>query len=156
MKRLLIVVLTVAALQARAGAGPHYVLVLRESAAGAGAEVAATYGATIGRATDDTILEVTVSESQGRLLARDPRVQQMTVAATTAWTAGVAYEYDGAGNMTSVGDDSFIYDSVDRLVSGTSEAELMRSNLQRRALKWCGMCSKKSSRSSRIEESTRR
>jgi RHS repeat-associated protein len=43
----------------------------------------------------------------------------LTVAATTAWTAGVAYEYDGAGNVTNVGDDSFIYDSVDRLVSGT-------------------------------------
>ena len=37
-----------------------------------------------------------------------------------SWTSG-PYVYDGAGNITDIGSDHFAYDSVGRLISGTSE-----------------------------------
>lgn len=39
------------------------------------------------------------------------------------WAAGVAYDYDGAGNITTMGADSFTYDSVGRLVQAIINGE---------------------------------
>jgi RHS repeat-associated protein len=36
----------------------------------------------------------------------------------TPWTNGVDYVYDASNNITAIGDDTFAYDSVDRLLSG--------------------------------------
>ncbi|HEV7922694.1 MAG TPA: hypothetical protein VGR02_18065 [Thermoanaerobaculia bacterium] len=36
----------------------------------------------------------------------------------TAWTAGV-YQYDGCGNITAIGNESFVYDKIGRLKAAT-------------------------------------
>lgn len=67
-----------------------------------------------------------LSESRARLVAADPRVQSV-VPLTPApaanepqevvpWTSGVAYTYDGSGNIRQIGKDTFVYDHVGRLI----------------------------------------
>ena len=38
---------------------------------------------------------------------------------TVNWTGGVPYSYDGSGNIRRIGNDSFVYDKVGRLVRAT-------------------------------------
>ena len=90
--------------------------------------LARTYGGAVDRVEGDAIV-MRVSESRARLLAADPNVQSVTVAAdgrrpsgvaTEAinWSGGVDYAYDGSGNIRTIGTDTFSYDVVGRLVSG--------------------------------------
>lgn len=35
------------------------------------------------------------------------------------WNAGVVYEYDGSGNVTKIGNDTYVYDTAQRLIRGS-------------------------------------
>lgn len=69
---------------------------------------------------------VSTTPARARLLAADGRVasvERITLRAETntaeSWSAGVSYAYDGAGNITAMGGNAYIYDTAGRLVSGT-------------------------------------
>src|SRR6266542_1974150 len=95
-------------------------------------QMAATYGGTLGEAgalAGDGFV-VRLSEPRARVLSADPRVKSVvpmgpgTAAASAvveavAWSSGVSYSYDGAGNVKQVGSDRFAYDDVNRLVQAT-------------------------------------
>lgn len=51
-------------------------------------------------------------------LVADARFAGTSVNALPAvnWSGGVAYDYDGSGNVTQIGEDTFVYDHVGRLV----------------------------------------
>jgi RHS repeat-associated protein len=111
-------------LPAYAQENARYVLVLTETAAGGGEAVVATYGGRLERAIDETTIEASVSESRASLMARDPRVKSVTLAGlprvvSASWTGGMSYAYDAAGNVKTIGTDTFVYDHADRLVSDT-------------------------------------
>src|SRR5258708_20961795 len=93
-------------------------------------ELAAMYRGTLvmerrGMASDSFALHL--SPEEARVLAADPRVTGIvplragTVVAdaveTVGWTSGVSFAYDGAGDITQIGDDRFVYDDIGRLVN---------------------------------------
>jgi RHS repeat-associated protein len=59
---------------------------------------------------------VAAEESQAVLALR--HLQPRSAAGPTAWTAG-PYQYDGAGNILTIGSESFVYDKLGRLKSAT-------------------------------------
>jgi RHS repeat-associated protein len=64
-----------------------------------------------------------LSGSGVRLLGQDPRVAAVEAIAPndvgSTWSTGT-YGYDGAGNIKSIGPDTFVYDKIGRLRSGTA------------------------------------
>lgn len=91
------------------------------------AQIAAASGGTVESVVDGTVT-MRLPASRVRLVAADPRVQTLTPQAdggaariagnaeTMTWSTGVAYDYDGAGNVRQIGADAFVYDTVGRLV----------------------------------------
>jgi RHS repeat-associated protein len=108
-----------------------YVVTMRPEAAVEGTgviagQMAATYGGTVmkGGGGDDTFT-IRVPRSRARVLAADPRVKsvvpmgrvpmpQTAVVETVGWSSGVSYNYDGVGNITQIGNDTFFYAGVPR------------------------------------------
>ena len=96
-------------------------------------QLAATHGGTIvstGSATDDTIV-LRLPAGRAQALRSDPRVRAVRALKVAAearvvepvnWTAGVSYSYDGARSVTKIGNDTFAYDDVGRLVRATVNA----------------------------------
>lgn len=90
------------------------------------AELAATYGGSVEpseSATGQTIV-LRLTPAKARELAADPRVKSLAplrarnnaVVEPVNWSAGVAYTYDGSGNMSAIGADEFLYDDAGRVV----------------------------------------
>src|SRR5260221_13289772 len=121
--------------QGTATAEPHrYAITLTaETSAGApdlaalARELAATYGGVLETPPrSGEALIVRMLPERERLAANDPRVQSITEVATprklvsndcsTCWT----YSYDGAGNITAAGADTYRYDTVSRLLTATA------------------------------------
>jgi RHS repeat-associated protein len=122
----LIALVSLTLLAGSASAGSIYRIVLTDDATGDGRSVAATYGGTVEQQIDETTLDVSVPDSRVPLISRDPRVRHFAPApaaepriGTNGWAAGMTYAYDAAGNVTQIGADTFAYDDVDRIVSGT-------------------------------------
>lgn len=90
-------------------------------------QFAATYGGSVVEldVIGSTML-MRLPGSRVTTAGRDPRVQSIRPAgrariATDAvevvpWGTGVTYAYDGAGNVTDIGSDEFVYDVASRLV----------------------------------------
>jgi RHS repeat-associated protein len=113
-----------------------YLVTIRPEAAVEGTgviagQLAAIYGGTVvkGGGGDDTFT-IRVPQSRSRVLVADPRVKSVVpmgrvpapetaVVETVAWSSGVSYSYDGAGNITQIGNDAFVYDGVSRLTHAT-------------------------------------
>src|SRR6266498_2914627 len=138
----MILMLTVVALSAPASllAGTPsderpYVVTLQQNAAFDGTravadEMAASYRGTVvtGEAGEGAFV-IRLAESRARVLATDPRVKSVVpmrlrsapqnTGETVSWSNGVSYSYDGVGNVTQIGNDTFVYDKVSRLVQGT-------------------------------------
>jgi hypothetical protein len=38
---------------------------------------------------------------------------------SVSWSAGVVYEYDGSGNVSKIGTDTYVYDTAQRLIRGS-------------------------------------
>jgi len=125
----MIALLTAIAAAAQVVQAGTYVVSIREEAAvdrlGVIAEqLARTYGGTVLHvdALRSTI-EMQLSGSGASLAGRDPRVaslSRMHVESDSEivdWRNGVGYAYDGAGNVTTIGNDRFFYDVASRLVS---------------------------------------
>ncbi len=111
-------------------------------------ELAQLYGAKLDEATTSSggrQFVVTMTYARARLLSSDPRVIEVaevpptmaepTPAASPSSTASHltprpssygdngqsgAYTYDGAGNITAIGADTYVYDSAQRLVSSVT------------------------------------
>ncbi len=93
-------------------------------------EMAASYRGTVvtGEAGEGAFV-IRLAESRARVLATDPRVKSVVpmrlrsapqnTGETVSWSNGVSYSYDGVGNVTQIGNDTFVYDKVSRLVQGT-------------------------------------
>lgn len=69
---------------------------------------------------------VSTTPARARLLAADGRVasvERIALRAETntveSWSTGLSYAYDGAGSITAVGSNAYVYDTAGRLVSGT-------------------------------------
>src|ERR1700756_5194551 len=111
-----------------------YVVTLRPDASIDGVrtvagQMAASCGGTLldsalaGSAQDAFVIRL--PQSRARVLAVDPRVQSIVpmrftpatqaVVETVPWSSGVAYTYDGVGNISQIGNDTFVYDGVSRL-----------------------------------------
>src|SRR5205814_1194168 len=78
---------------------------------------------TRGTGADATVAEQTLPREKLAALRAEPNVQsiQMIGSATVLnsnWSSG-AYAYDGAGNITQIGNDRYLYDPVNRLVSAS-------------------------------------
>ncbi|HET7435182.1 MAG TPA: RHS repeat-associated core domain-containing protein [Thermoanaerobaculia bacterium] len=112
---------------------PFYKMTLRggdgvEDAAIVATELAATYGGSVASVGDNGSVTMRLDPAVAQALTTDPRVASVTlqsdarpatVAAnseTVPWSTGVAYSYDGAGNVRRAGNDVYIYDKVNRLV----------------------------------------
>jgi RHS repeat-associated protein len=68
-------------------------------------------------------ITVHASRAEAHVLAGHPQVVSLTgigteAVTTTGWDTGL-YTYDGAGNITGIGTDTYRYDRLNRLVSGT-------------------------------------
>ncbi len=80
-------------------------------------------------------LVVTTTPARARLLASDARVASVERAGKriaaestmTSWANGVSYAYDGAGNIRSIGSDTYLYDTAGRLVQGSAGASNTQS-----------------------------
>jgi len=90
------------------------------------AQIAAAAGGTIETMTEGTVT-MRLSPSRSRVVAADPRVQSIAPRADAGryvaaeaermtWSTGVTYDYDGSGNVRQIGTDTFVYDTVGRLV----------------------------------------
>jgi RHS repeat-associated protein len=127
-----------------AGVGRYVVTVTEEAGfddpAALRKELALIYGAKldVNASADARQFAVTMTSARARLLSTDPRVTEvvefpLTTPAPSQTTASSAhlksrptgygdngqsgtYTYDGAGNITSIGADTFVYDSAQRLV----------------------------------------
>jgi RHS repeat-associated protein len=122
-----------------AGAAPDqqaYVVTVRPDASIDGIPViarqmAASYGGTVveGAGGGGDTFVIRVPQSRARMLAVDPHVKSVvpmgltpapqTAVETVPWSSGVAYSYDGTGNITQIGNDAFAYDGVSRLSQAT-------------------------------------
>jgi RHS repeat-associated protein len=122
-----------------AGASPDqqaYVVTLRPDASIDGIRVvarqmAASYGGTVvdGAGSGEDTFVIRLPQSRARVLATDPHVKSIApmrlrpepqaVVETVNWSGGVSYSYDGSGNISQIGSDAFVYDSVSRLVKAT-------------------------------------
>lgn len=100
------------------------------------ADIAAAHRGSLAGITEDAIT-LRLSPTLVPVVAADPRVEmivphagdRITAATETAtWSTGVAYEYDGSGNVRKIGSDYFIYDHVGRLVQ--SDANGVRRNYE--------------------------
>jgi RHS repeat-associated protein len=112
-----------------------YVVTLRPSATTETAltaeQLGRMHGATIVSVTADGTIEMRLPPSRARVLVTDPRVQSVVpqTAATRLrpatesinWSSGVAYSYDGSGNVRQIGSDAFVYDAVNRLVQADTD-----------------------------------
>jgi RHS repeat-associated protein len=89
--------------------------------------LAASYGGSVEGADParSDLYVIRLPASRARSLAADPRVASVTpfepaVSATATevvnWNSGVAYAYDGSGNVKQIGSDKFAYDHVGRVV----------------------------------------
>jgi RHS repeat-associated protein len=135
-----IVIAAAACASSLMGAETHgkqlYVVTLDPSTAVAGvqtiaSQIAATYGGAVVKEADapQDAFVIRISAEGARVLARDPRITSVAVShfrpapmnATEVvnWAGGVSYSYDGAGNITQIGNDKFLYDDVGRLVRAT-------------------------------------
>ena len=113
---------------------PAYIVTLRPSAVTErpliAEELARAHGATLVGVTASAI-EMRLPASRARVLATDPRVQSVVPQATTVvlrpatesvnWGSGVAYSYDGSGNVRQIGSDALVYDAVNRLVQADTD-----------------------------------
>ena len=115
---------------AQPSAGEVYVVQLRELAAVDEPEVVAAQIASAARGevlrVEGRVATLRLSPAQARMVASDPRVEAVTLSSATRavtaaaetmpWSSGVAYEYDGSGNVRKIGTDAFLYDAAGRLV----------------------------------------
>lgn len=101
-------------------------------------QLARTYGGTVLKVstTDDTVV-MRLPRARVSTAARDPRVTAISpadsagrpssvagdVAEVVSWRDGVSYAYDGAGNVTTIGTDGFVYDVASRLVESKVNGE---------------------------------
>jgi len=91
-------------------------------------QMAASYGGTVvaGPGGGEDAFVLRMPQSRARVIAVDPRVKSVVpmhlapapqaVIETVSWSSGVAYSYDGSGNISQIGSDVFRYDGVSRLV----------------------------------------
>jgi len=91
-------------------------------------QMAASYGGTVvaGPGGGEDAFVLRMPQSRARVIAVDPRVKSVVpmhlapapqaVVETVSWSSGVAYSYDGSGNISQIGSDVFRYDGVSRLV----------------------------------------
>ena len=115
---------------AQPSVGEVYVVQLRELAAVDEPEVVAAQIASAARGevlrVEGRVATLRLSPAQARMVASDPRVEAVTLSSATRavtaaaetmpWSSGVAYEYDGSGNVRKIGTDAFLYDAAGRLV----------------------------------------
>jgi RHS repeat-associated protein len=111
--------------QPAAGERDYVITVASAGAADVAADVARIHGGTVIR-SGEGIAIVRVSETRERLLAADPRItnvspvgdepEQILSGEAMRWSDGVAYRYDGGGNVSQIGPDAHVYDVVGRLV----------------------------------------
>ena len=78
---------------------------------------------TRGTGADATVVEQTLPREKLAALRAEPNVQSIQMIGTATvlnsnWSSGV-YTYDGAGNITQIGSDRYLYDPVNRLVSAS-------------------------------------
>ncbi|HVG22578.1 MAG TPA: hypothetical protein VND45_00355, partial [Thermoanaerobaculia bacterium] len=102
--------------------------------ASAAAQLAATYGARLESVDGSTTFVVTASEANARLLSADRRVSfvgdadpSLPIGVGSPYAGFGTYTYDGAGNITSVGDHTFTYDPYQRIRTATLGAGTGRS-----------------------------
>jgi RHS repeat-associated protein len=115
------------------GAHGYAIMLTAEASAGApdlaalARDLAATYGGVLeSPSRNGEALIVLMLPERERLAASDPRVQSITEVAiprhvaadvcSTCWT----YFYDGTGNITAAGTDTYRYDTANRLLTATA------------------------------------
>jgi RHS repeat-associated protein len=94
--------------------------------AGAGNADAARYASTINYYINGTLKSVIHGNGARDQFDIDPNYMQRTAGITVKngagaqlWTSG-AYQYDGSGDITKIGNEWYAYDKVGRVVEGTS------------------------------------
>ena len=120
-------VLLSVAMPAGAAEGTRYVVRLSAASVAERLELAdhlaRQYGGRIiGRdsVAGDATIEMTVAQADA--LARDRRVASVTAIANTSSITLGPYVYDGSGNIIKIGNDTYRYDSLSRLISGTASS----------------------------------
>ena len=132
--------LSAGALSAAQGpAGELYVVTLADRVVGAH-QLAEAYGGAIVEAGGAGSFTLRITPERARKLVTDGRVRAVVplraasapapggaVAAQSAdWSSGVAYAYDGAGNIRSIGSDTYVYDVAGRIVQGSTNGVVRR------------------------------